>query len=503
MKLKLDAENNCIFGMTNGLNYCKAKNFGMYFVIIPKGDWCDFEKSSKVLEKQESQVFHLELKEKANFAEFDIAFSYISYEQALLNYSEIKGKSFDDVRNECADKWEKFLSKIEIETENTEEKKTFYSCLYRCGTFPHKAYEYSSDGTPVHYSPYTGEVHKGKRYTDNGFWDTYRTEFPLLSLIDKELYKDIMEGVLCDYCEGGWLPRWIAPGEIGSMPSTLIDSVIAQAAECKILSNDNMSIALKAMIHHATNKADEEIFGRKGIEEYNSFGYVPCDMYKESVNLTLDFAYGDYCIAKVASALGKTEIENEYLQRSQRYKNIFDKNTNFMRPKDKTGKFKEPFDSYSWGGDYTEACAWQTTFAVQHDLDGLAELMGGKQKLLSKLDELFTQKPHYRVGGYMKEIHEMTEMAAVDFGLCAISNQPSFLLPYIYAYFGEKEKSEYWVGRICKELFSYKEDGFPGDEDNGSMSAWYVLSCIGIYPVCPADDKWVKISPRYKVNICN
>jgi predicted alpha-1,2-mannosidase len=286
------------------------------------------------------------------------------------------------------------------------------------------------------------------------------------------------------------------------MPSTLIDSVIAQGAVSGIVPKDVLEKALEGMIKHANVKSDIRCYGREGIEEYNKYGYVPGDMYKESVNLTLDFAYGDYCIAQVAKVLGKTDTEQEYLARSKRYANLFDKETGFMRAKDINGNFIEPFDPYCWGRDYTEGSAWQTTFAVQHDLDGLAELFGGKDNLMAKLDELFGQKPFYRVGGYGGEIHEMTEMAAADFGQCAISNQPSFHLPYIYAHFGEYAKTQYWVERMCNEAFSYADDGFPGDEDNGSMAAWYILSRLGMYPLCPADDYFVKINPSfgYKIN---
>lgn len=182
MEIKIDEEKNCIYGMTNGFTSGKAENFGMYFVIIPKGEWLDYAGSRTVYGDNGSEALHLAVKKDCNSAEFDAAISYISYEQALINYAEIKGKDFDTIRNECATKWESFLSKIEIDTDSVEDKRTFYSCLYRCGLFPHKAYENRSDGTPVHYSPYTGKVHKGKRYTDNGFWDTYRTEFPLKTL---------------------------------------------------------------------------------------------------------------------------------------------------------------------------------------------------------------------------------------------------------------------------------------------------------------------------------
>ena len=193
------------------------------------------------------------------------------------------------------------------------------------------------------------------------------------------------------------------------------------------------------------------------------------------------------------------DIYNEYLERSKSYKALFDEKTKFMRGKTSKGEFALDFDPYSWGGNYTESSAWQATLSVVHDIEGLCELFGGKDKLISYLDELFDAKPLYRAGSYGGEIHEMTEMAQVDFGQCAISNQPSFAIPYFYAYLGDKAKTEFWVRKICKELFT--KDSFPGDEDNGSMASWYILSCIGKYPICPSKNEWIEIEPIVKYKI--
>ena len=236
------------------------------------------------------------------------------------------------------------------------------------------------------------------------------------------------------------------------MPSTLIDAVIADAAVKGIIGGELLETALEGMINHAENDAPESRFGREGASDYVKLGYVPREKYKQSVNLTLDSAYGDFCIAQVAKVLGKDDIVKKYLPRSKNYKNLFDKETGFMRGRDSEGKMKEDFDPFDWGGEYTEGSAWQSSFAVPHDIEGLAELYGGKEELIKKLDELFSTPPVYGVGGYEREIHEMSEMAAADFGQCAISNQPSFHIPYIYAALGEKEKTEYWIKRLCVRL---------------------------------------------------
>ena len=288
------------------------------------------------------------------------------------------------------------------------------------------------------------------------------------------------------------------------MPSTLIDAVIADGAVKGIISGELLETALRGMLHHSVNESADRRFGRNGAKAYRKYGYVPNDVEEQSVNLTLDAAYGDFCIAEAAEISGHTETEMEYRKSSKNYKNIFDTESRFMRGRDSSGNMRPDFDPFAWGGEYTEASAWQTTFAVQHDIDGLAELFGGVPKLLERLDEFFKTPPAYKVGAYGAEIHEMTEMAAVDFGQCAISNQPSFHIPYIYAYLGEREKSVYWVDKICNELFSPETDGFPGDEDNGTMSAWFIFSALGFYPLCPGKAEYINIGRTLfeSVGIC-
>lgn len=285
------------------------------------------------------------------------------------------------------------------------------------------------------------------------------------------------------------------------MPSTLIDSVLAQAATAGLLDKTRLEKVLEAMEHHANTAAPSKIYGRTGILEYLQYGYVPCDLYKESVNLTLDFAHGDYCIAKVCQVLGLEEKANRYFERANSWKNLLDPETCFLRPKDREGNFKEPFDPLCWDLDYTEGSAWQVTFGVQHDLAGLAEAMGGRERLLGQLDAMFAESRPGRVGSRGIEIHEMTEMNAEPYGHCSMNNQPSFHIPYIYSVFGESEKTAYWVGRVCDEQFRATPDGFPGDEDNGATGSWYVLSRLGIYPMCPADDTWIKLPATVEATV--
>ena len=275
------------------------------------------------------------------------------------------------------------------------------------------------------------------------------------------------------------------------MPSTLIDAVIAEAAVNGIGSREVLENALKGMLHHANNESEDRRYGRNGALSYLKYGYMPRNEQRESVNLTQDSAYGDWCIATVARVLGHDELVDEYMARSKNYKNIFDPATGFMRGRDTEGKMAEFFDPCAWGGEYTEGSAWQNSFAVPHDVEGLAELHGGKEALIAKLDELFNTPPAYRVFGYGGEIHEMTEMALVDFGQMAISNQPSFHLPFLFSALGDQAKTDYWVKKLAEEGFNSSSAGFPGDEDNGTTAAWYVFATIGQYRLCPGKTEWI------------
>ncbi len=491
---EIDYENNSLLAWTDCQSGGDAVNFKTYMII----------KFDSVINKEKTRYgddenYCIHIAFSNDTVNCDVSSSYISFEQAWENMKQdCDNKGFDEIKNEGERLWEEYLSRIEIETDDENQLKTFYSCMYRTGLFPHKAYEIDAQGNKIHYCPSDGSIKNGVRYTDNGFWDTYRSLFPLFALIARDEYAEMLEGFICDYTEGGWLPRWPSINERGCMPSSLLDAVIADAAVKGIIKGELLETALEGMLKHANTDSGNRDYGREGVTDYLKLGYVPKDKYRETVNLTLDAAYGDFCIAQVAKAVGRNDLVDEYMARSKNYQNLFDKETGFMRAKNSDGTFSPDFDPYNWGGDYTEGSAWQSSFAVPHDFEGLAELYGGKDKLVEKLDELFSTKPDYNIGGYYCEIHEMTEMAAVDFGQCAISNQPSFHIPYIYAQLGKKEKTEYWIKRLCQEAFSFADDGFPGDEDNGATASWYILSTLGIYDICPGKNEYIKIKKLVK-----
>lgn len=509
--VRIDAKNNRIYGTVSTHVWSVPENFRMYFVlqldreidmentVAGITDWNakPFEAAEEY--SGETMALNLALKLDGSYQlHGTIATSFISFEQAECNARrELLGKSLEQLREEAAQAWEEKLSKIEIEAVDMDQMRTFYSCLYHVFLFPRVLYEYDSRDKMIHYSPADGKVYDGPMYTDNGFFDTYMTVYPLFSLILAEDYARMCEGFLNYYRESGWLPRWMSPAAIDSMPGTFIDQVFADAVEKGIVTDEKtIGEMLEAMMKHANVPGEKPEFGRDGIEEYLKRHYVPSS-FRESVNKTENYAYGDFSIAVIAKHLGKTDVHRTYMERSQYYRNLFDFETTFMRAKDAEGNKREDWTQFDWGWDYTEGGPWQNSFAVPHDIMGLAGMMGGRQAMVEKLDQLFHTPPHYRPIWYGTEIHEMTEMAAVDFGQCALSNQPSFHIPYLYSMMGKPNKTAYWVRKAIRELFDWKV-GFPGDEDNGSMAGWYVFSAMGFYPVCPSVPEYVLGSPAVR-----
>ena len=497
-----DAAAQRVIGWTDGHNtHDDTKNFRMHFVLQFEPGACDASATRAALPdgasvpgcQSEGTGAGLHVALNARRTVVRLAISYISAEQALINLEQdTAGADFDKLRARSEAIWEEYLSRIEVVCDDEDQMKTFYSCLYRTFLFPHKAYERDREGAPYHYCPIDGLVRPGVRYTDNGFWDTYRTVYPLFSIIARKEYAEMLEGFVQDYRDGGYLPRWPTIGETGCMPSTLIDAVIADAAVKGIIGGELLETAFKGMLHHAVTQASDNHYGRMGMEEFERLGYVPMETARSSVNVTLDAAYGDFCIAQVARQLGRTEEETRFRRRAQHYRSLFDPRTGFMRARDRQGNWKAGnFDPLLWAEEYCESCAWPSTLNVPHDIGGLASLFGGPRGLEAKLDELFATPPVYHIDRY-GPVHEMTELASADFGQCAISNQPSFLIPFLYAAIGRQEKTDYWVGRICREAFSWRDDGFFGDEDNGTMAAWYVFGSLGFYPACPGKPEYLR-----------
>lgn len=428
-----------------------------------------------------------------------IATSFISVEQAQRNLArEIGARGFDQVVAEAAADWNAQLGRIQIDAFDPAHERTFYSALYRALLFPRTWTEYDAHNQPVHRSPYDGRVHAGEMVTDNGFWDTYRTVYPLLALAYPERLSTMLTGWLNTYRESGWLPKWASPGHRDCMIGTHIDAVFADAC-VKGIPGVDWELAYEAMRKHATTTGvTTGAYGRLGLADYINLGYVPCDRVESAASRTLDFAYNDFCVAQVARTLGHEDECAVFAQRAANYRNVYDAQTGFMRGRLANGAWAEPFDPVEWGGPFVEGSAWQHTWTVPHAVDDLIQLMGGREGFIRKLDAMLAAEPRYAIGSYAYEIHEMTEMAAVDFGQYAHSNQPVHHVLYLYALAGAPSRTQYWVRRVLAELYHSGPDGLCGDEDNGEMGAWYVLSALGFFPVCPGKPELVLGSPLFR-----
>ncbi|MGN0997980.1 MAG: GH92 family glycosyl hydrolase [Faecousia sp.] len=485
------AGEHMITGSTNHRSWKTADDFRMYFAVFFS---CPIDRETTILdsEDQENPGVYVALTQRE--VEVRLAVSFVSTEQALVTLKRETDRPYGEMQEENRVIWNRYLSKIELTGDvSEEEKRTFYSCLYRVFLFPHKFYEIDEAGRTLHRCADTGKLAAGVKYVNNGFWDTFRTVYGLFSILIPQEEREMVEGFVNTYTDCGWLPKWPSPSEVGMMPGTLFEAVIADAAVKKIISGPVLNTALEGMLKEATQEAALP-YGRHGTLDYIRYGYIPRDRYRESVSHTLDYVYGDFCIAQTLRAAGRAAEAAPYDASAQNYRKLFDPETGFMRGRDTAGDFAPAFDPYGWGGEYCEGGPWQSSFAVYHDYEGLAALYGGRNGLIQKLDDLFAAPPRYAVGGYGKEIHEMAEMAAQDFGQCAISNQPSFHIPWIYAEMDVPEKTEYWLERLTS-AFSWREDGFPGDEDNGTMSAWYIFAKLGFYPSCPGRDRYIAVRP--------
>lgn len=435
-----------------------------------------------------------------SYLEARIATSFISFEQAQRNLeSELGAHTAEQIRSKGEAAWRSYFERIDIQGGNIEQRRVFYSCLYRALLFPRIWHEIDESRKPYHFSPYNGKISPGVMYADHGYWDTYRAWYPLMSILYPDRLGEILQAWVNAYAEGGWLPQFPAPGYRACMTGSLIDSVFGDAAAKRIEGFD-LAKAYEGLRKHATQPGDPDRgYGRRGIEEYLKLGYVPADRVKQSAAETTDAAYGDFCIAQVAKALGRADDVAMFLRRSQNWRNVFDPRIGFIRGKNTDGTWLEPFDEFAWGSPYVEGSAWQHRWDVPQDIPGYIAAMGGNQRAVDALEKMLALPPTFRVGVYGQEIHEMSEMAAVNFGQYAQSNQPVHNFLYIFALAGRPDRTQYWVRRVMAELYS--PDKFPGDEDTGSMAAWYLLSALGFYPVCPGKAEYVLGVPMFERSV--
>ena len=428
--------------------------------------------------KQEGRDWRIDL--AGAEVQVQLATSFISKEQARFN---LPSKDFEETKADAKESWEDLLGRFDVVETGPVDRTFFDHCLYRIFLFPQTFYEVNEQGESIHIDLASGTIKPGLLFTNNGFWDTFRTSFPLFALIIPEHYRQFLEGFLNSYRDTGYLPKWLAPDERGMMPGTLIDGILADSS-CKDMAPELEEEFLKAMVETATKSDPKAINGRHGLSRYQEIGYLSTD-YHESVSHTLDYAYSDFCISTCAAKLGQEELAQTYAHYSKNYQNLFDPETGYMRARDVDGNFRPDFSPYSWGRDYAECSAIQASLGVLHDISGLSQLMGGKEAFSNYLLKVCQSLPLFETTGYGYEIHEMSEMATASFGQLAISNQPSFHVPYLFRYSNVPQYTSLLIKTLRQKAFRAGWEAYPGDEDNGSLSAWYVWSALGFYPTCP------------------
>jgi len=467
------------------------ENFATYYVVQFAQPWENFE-----LKKAGNHHFATVTFKPGSAIEARIATSFISFQQAQLNLEkELGTKSAEVLREAAAAQWNQHFARIQIEGATPIQQRTFASCMYRALLFPRTFHEPDAGGKMQHFSCFNGKVEPGLMYADHGYWDVYRAWYPFMSIVFPEKLGEILQAWVNAYKEGGWLPQFPAPGYRACMTGSLIDSLFGDAV-VKGIPGFDIKTAYEGLKKHATIPGNpDKGYGRVGIEDYLKYHYLPADRIDQSAAETVDAAYGDFCIAQVAKAAGHADDATTFLARSQYWRNLFDPSVKFIRGKNADGSWLTPFDPFTWGSPYVEAGAWQHRWDAPHDLNHLIELMGGKQASAEALEAMMTTPPIFNVGVYGQEIHEMSEMAAVSFGQYAHSNQPSHNLLYLFAHAGRPDRTQYWVRKTMNELYSPEK--FAGDEDTGSMAAWYLLSSLGFYPVCPGKPEYTLGSPLF------
>ena len=506
--IRIDKENNRIVGYTTRNSGGVAQNFRNYFVVEfdkpfqYEATFCNGKLDEGVATQQSNHVGAVigfpTAKGEAVHAR--VASSFISEEQAMLNLKELGNKSLEQVANEGRKAWNDVLGRIEVSGGNLDQMRMFYSALYRATLFPLKHHEIDAEGNIVHYSPHNGKVENGYFYTGTGFWDTFRSLFPLLNVLYRDENQKMQEGFVNVYRESGFYPEWSSPGHRWCMIGNNSASVLADAWLKGVKVEDAEKMFEGILVGTENHHPQVHSSGRLGHEYYNTLGYIPYDVnINENVARTLEYAYHDWCIWRLAKALGRPQQEiDRFAQRAMNYRNVFDKESRLMRGRNKDGEFQKPFSPLKWGDAFTEGNSWHYTWSVFHDPQGLIDLMGGEKEFTTMLDSVFIVPPHFDDSYYGFPIHEIREMTVMNCGNYAHGNQPVQHMIYLYNYAREPWKTQYWVREVMNRFYSPTPDAYCGDEDNGQTSAWYVFSALGFYPVCPGSDEYVIGAPLFK-----
>lgn len=505
--ISIDKKNNRIVGYTTRNSGGVPQNFRCYFVVeFDK----DFTYSAAVADgtidtgstsfdgKHAGAIIGFPTK-RGEQVNVHVASSFISPEQAIDNLKELGDKDFDQIKAAGRDRWNEILGSVEIDSNDPDKLRTFYSCLYRSVLFPRSFHEYDKNGKAIHYSPYNGEVRPGYMYTDTGFWDTFRALFPLVNLLYPAEAAKMQEGLVNAYEESGFLPEWASPGHRFCMVGNNSASVVADAYLKGIRGYDAEKL-WQAVVHGADNYLKGSSSGRLGHEYYNRLGYVPYNVgINESAARTLEYAYDDWCIYKFGKALGKSDKELErYAKSAMNYRNLFNKDFRLMSGRNEDGSFPKDFNPLKWGDAFTEGNSWHYSWSVFHDPQGLIDLMGGKDGFNQMMDSVFILPPIFDDSYYGGVIHEIREMQIMNMGNYAHGNQPIQHMIYMYNYSGQPWKAQQRVREVMDKMYNANFNGYCGDEDNGQTSAWYVFSAMGFYPVCPGSNEYVLGTPFFK-----
>ncbi|MFK4761496.1 GH92 family glycosyl hydrolase [Microbacterium sp. ZW T5_45] len=455
-----------------------------------------------------------------------IATSTIDVEHALARLDEAvaAGGGVDDAAEAAAAAWNALLGRLRVEGTTPDRLTSVYSSLYRLFLYPSALGERTDDGlvSPDVFAfrpdtPPSGRTVQGDVVINNGFWDTYRTAWPAYALLAPDLAGPLLDGFVRHFHESGWVPRWSAPGFVDCMVGTSSDIVFADAV-AKGVALADLEAAYDSGVKNALVPSPERSAGRVGLERALFLGYAPDEVH-EGMSWTLESAINDFGLASLSRALldrlgdghpraAELRANAAYFRdRSRAYTAVHDATTGFFRGRRVDGSFSTPsaeYDPRVWGGDYVETNAFGMNFSVPHDGAGLARLLGGREALRERLDAYFdtNERGDEAVWGwYGRNVHEMTEARDVRMGMFALSNQPAHHIPYMYAHTGAHDRTQAIVRESLSRLFLGSEfgQGYPGDEDNGEMSCWYLFGALGLYPLAVGSTEYVFTSPLFPV----
>lgn len=433
-------------------------------------------------------------KENDNIVQAKVSLSSVNEQGAKRNLDNESAKNFFQAKQQSKDLWEKALSVIEVEGGTLENRRTFYTCLYHCMISPNIYSDVDKSYRGMDNKIYKSEDYD--RYTVFSLWDTYRSLNPLLAIIDRKRSLDFAKTFLDIYKQSGELPMWeLSSQETHCMIGIHGISVLADLYNKGIKADENLT--LEAMINNAsskrkieniTNNYKTKDFHLYGLDFFDKQGYISAENEHESVSKTVEYCYNMYCVAMIAKSLGNESLYNEFIAKSQYYENLFNPKNTFIQPKE-NGRFLPNFDPKQIDINYTEGNGWQYTFYVPQDMNTLIDLMGGDKAFCKKLDDCFSSKDK-TTGRNQADVTGLI-------GQYAHGNEPSQHMAFLYSYAGQAYKTQKLVRTIMQTLYSDKPNGVCGNDDCGQMSAWFVINCLGFYPVCPVSNEYVIGSPFF------